>query len=204
MTEQTRYVIMLLTKKKYKKILQEVKYLRSELDYQEAVLSEAHLEFEFYYREWCANNDFDLVQLNQDNAKQVEQVFKTREEKLVPLEAPVVKRDEKKISKLYKKLARELHPDKETGDVKKFKKVAEAYKNGDWSLLLEEAVELEIEPENLAELIPLLKEEAKTLKGKIKHNEEMYSWKYHLCDEDDECKQKLVKCFLKQLFNLEL
>ena len=164
---------MSLTKKKYKKILQEVKYLRSELEYQEAVLSEAHLEFELYYREWCANNDLDLV-------------------------------DEKRVSKLYRKLARELHPDKETGDARKFKKIAEAYKNGDWSLLLEEAVELEIEPDNLAELIPLLKEEGKTLKAKIKHNEEMYSWKYYLCEEEQECKAKLVKQFLKQLFNLEL
>lgn len=195
---------MSLTKIKYKKVLQEVKYLRTELEYQEAVLSEAHLEFEFYYRQWCADNDLDLVQLNEDNAKQVEQVFVTTENKLVPLEVPPEKQDEKKVSKLYKSLVRELHPDKETGDVKKFKKVAEAYKNGDWSILLEEAIELDMEPDNLAELIPLLKDEAKTLRGKIKHNEEMYSWKYHLCDEDDQCKQKLVKQFLKQLFNLEL
>ncbi len=194
---------MLLTKKKYKKILQEVKYLRSELEYQEAVLSEAHLEFELYYREWCANNDIDLSKLNQVNAKQVEKVFQKTEAKLVPFEQQPEKQDEKTVSKLYRKLARELHPDKETGDAKKFKKIAEAYKSGDWSLLLEEALELEIEPENTAELIPLLKEEAKTLRGKIKHNEEMYSWKYHEC-ENEECKVRLVKHFLKQLFNLEL
>ena len=195
---------MSLTKKKYKKILQEVKYLRSELEYQEAVLSEAHLEFEFYYREWCANNDLDLVELNKQNSKQVQKIFKREENKLAPLEVPPEKQDEKRASKLYRKLARELHPDKDTGDARKFKKIAEAYKNGDWSLLLEEAVELEIEPDNLAELIPLLKEEGKTLKAKIKHNEEMYSWKYYLCEEDQECKVKLVKQFLKQLFNLEL
>ena len=195
---------MSLTKKKYKKILQEVKYLRSELEYQEAVLSEAHLEFELYYREWCANNDLDLVELNKQNSKQVQKIFKREESKLVPLEAPPEKQDEKRVSKLYRKLARELHPDKETGDARKFKKIAEAYKNGDWSLLLEEAVELEIEPDNLAELIPLLKEEAKTLKAKIKRNEEMYSWKYYLCEEDQKCKKNLVKQFLKQLFNLEL
>ena len=46
--------------RKYQKLLKEVNYLRSELDYQEEVLRVAHLDFESYYREWCANNDIDL------------------------------------------------------------------------------------------------------------------------------------------------
>ena len=37
--------------KKYKKLLMEVKFLRSELEYQEAVLEDTHLEFETKYRD---------------------------------------------------------------------------------------------------------------------------------------------------------
>ena len=48
-----------------------------------------------------------------------------------------------------------------------------------------------------------MKEEAKKLRQKIKGNEKTYSWKFQEC-VTDECKEILVKQFLKHLFNLEL
>ena len=78
-------------------------YLRSELEYQEEVLRTAHFDFERYYREWCANNDLDLVELNKQNSKQVQSIFKQEETKLAPLETPPEKQDEKRVSKLLNK-----------------------------------------------------------------------------------------------------
>ena len=46
-------------------------------------------------------------------------------------------------------------------------------------------------------------EEAKKLRRKIKGNEGMYSWRFQEC-ETEECKEILVKQFLKQLFKVEL
>ena len=204
MTDQTKYVIMFIRKKKYKKLLMEVKFLRSELEYQEAVLSDAHLEFDVYYREWCEKNDIDLALLNKQSSNRVEKIFSSSEEKLTEIEKKPEKKEEKKMNKLYRQLAKELHPDKNEGDDKIFKTINSAYENGDWSILLEKALEMGIEPDNLAEITPLLKQEAEVLRQKIQRNNDMYSWKFYECEGDEECITELVKGFLKHLFNLEV
>jgi len=212
LTDPIEYVIMSIRVKKYKKLLQEVKYLRSELEYQEEVLAEYHHLFEEYYRGWCGENGIDIAKQEQQNSKRVDEMIpKPNEQKYDSNELIILedtkqeqKEDMKKMNKLYRKLAMELHPDKQNGDEKKFAKLNEAYENGKWSVLLEEAIELGIEPDNFLYLSGLLKEEAENLREQIKHNKGIYSWKYYECDEDEDCKSKLIKDFLKQLFNLEI
>ena len=212
LTDPIECVIMSIRIKKYKKLLQEVKYLRSELEYQEEVLTEYHHLFEEYYRRWCGENDVDINKQEQQNSKRVDEIIPKPSKQEYDSNGLVVfedtrqeqKEDMKKMNKLYRKLAMELHPDKQNGDEKKFAKVNEAYENGKWSVLLEEAIELGIEPDNFLHLSELLKEEAKNLREQIKHNKGIYSWKYYECDEDEDCKIKLIKDFLKHLFNLEV
>ena len=57
--------------------------------------------------------------------------------------------------------------------------------------------------DDIKEIYPIMLEESKKLRAKIKQNKDNYSWKLYEC-ETEECKIKLVKQFLKQLFNLEL
>ena len=58
-------------------------------------------------------------------------------------------------------------------------------------------------PDDFEELIPLMKSEAVRINKKIESNKAMYSWKYQECTTE-ECKQFLIKKFLKQLFKLGL
>ena len=84
-----------------------------------------------------------------------------------------------------------------------FAAASAAYETGDWSRLLEIAEIYEILPDNIEEIYPLMTEEAKKLRQKIKRNENMYSWKFQEC-ATEECKEILVKQFLKHLFKAEL
>ena len=213
LTDLIEYVIMSIRRKKYKKILQEVKYLRSELEFQHEVLNEYHLIFEQHYRRWCAENGINIAKQEEKNSDRVEKIIpKTKTEKQnydidnrVTVEnGEENKEDKKKLNKIYRKLAMWLHPDKIGGDEKKFAKITEAYEQGNWSVLLEEAIELGIEPDNISELIPLLKEEAEEIKKEIEHNKGIYSWKIYECEEDENCINNLIKGFVKQLFNLEV
>ena len=212
MTDQTRCVIMSIRIKKYKKLMHEVKYLRTELEYQEEVLAEYHQLFEEYYRRWCADNSVDIGQQEQQNAKRVEEIVpepKTiqkhdKNDRIIPEKHIQDKLDAKKFNKLYKKIAMELHPDKDTGDADKFAKASDAYEKGFWSVLLEYALELDIEPDNLSEMLPLLKKEAEKIRKQIQSNSGVYSWKFYECEEDESCKERLIKDFLKHLFKLEI
>ena len=198
--------------KKYKKHIMELKFLRSELQYQEEVLSAAHQDFEVWYREWCDKNEVDLGGLNKKHKSRVSKILpqpnfpdlKHDENGISILaEKPVEKKEQKKFTNLFKQIAKQAHPDKPNGSSLNFAAASAAYEMGDWSRLLEIAEIYRILPDNIEEIYPLMIEEAKKLRAKIKHNKGIYSWKFQEC-ETEECKEVLVKQFLKQLFNLEL
>jgi hypothetical protein len=197
--------------RKYHKLLKEVTYLRSELEYQEEVLRTAHFDFERYYREWCANNDVDVDALNKEHEDRVDKIIPNPEKQqysdkgeLIPTDQIEIKRKANKFSKIYRQLARELHPDKEEGNEEKFSRISDAYNNGDWSVLLEAASDLDILPDNFKDIFPLMKEEIDNLKKKITNNEKTYSWLLYECEDDTNCKNRIVKQFLKHLFKLEI
>lgn len=193
--------------------MHEVKYLRTELEYQEEVLTEYHQVFEEYYRRWCAENDVDIGQQETQNAERVDKIIPEPQalqqshdesDRIIPEQHIKDKLDAKKFNKLYRKIAMELHPDKDTGNADKFAKASDAYEKGFWSVLLEYALELGIEPENLSEMLPLLKKEATKIRKKIQYNNGIYSWKFYECEDNEECKERLIKDFLKYLFKLEI
>ena len=64
-----------IKRKKYKKHIMELKFLRSELSYQEEVLSIAHQDFEIWYRQWCADNNVNLAELNQKHESRVSKII---------------------------------------------------------------------------------------------------------------------------------
>ena len=104
---------------------------------------------------------------------------------------------------LGKQVAKATHPDKHEGTMLDFKAASSAYQSGDWAMLLQIAEEHNIMPEDLSEVLPVMKEEAKRLKETIEYNKTMYSWMFQEC-ETEQCKENLVKKFLKQLFKVEL
>ena len=53
----------------------ELKFLRSELQYQEEVLSVAHQDFELWYRQWCIDNNINLDELNEKHEKRVNKIL---------------------------------------------------------------------------------------------------------------------------------
>ena len=69
----------LLDYKKYKKKLKELLYYRSELDYQNDILVDAHQAFEEYYLRYCAENNIDLQALNEVNRNKVDQTLEKSE-----------------------------------------------------------------------------------------------------------------------------
>ena len=189
----------------------ELKFLRSELSYQEEVLSIAHQDFEIWYRQWCADNNVNLAELNQKHESRVSKIisqpifrdFEFDEAGILVLNKEEKKEEKQKFQKLFKQVAKVTHPDKHEGTILDFKAASAAFENGDWAMLLQIAEQYQIIPEDLNEVLPIMKEEAERLKKTIQHNKETYSWKLQEC-ETEKCKENLVKQFLKQLFNLEL
>ena len=85
----------MIKKLKFKKLSNEYKSHKFELEMVREILKDAHLEFEVYYRRWCAENDVDLESLNKENQKKVEAIFDNQEKGLIRIQ----NKKEKKVDK---------------------------------------------------------------------------------------------------------
>ena len=185
---------------KFKKLRKELQYWLSEAEYVKEVLKEWHHTFEDYQREFCIEHDINLAELNTNNSEKVDKIMVNAVGPVKPtVDFKAVKQD-KQIKNLYKQLARKLHPDV-GGDEEEFKKITTALSENNFEKLLdmcdEHAILIEIDDE----LIKLIKKQIKDTKKKINKDKSTYSWSLYNCEDNKECKEKVMKNFLKHLFN---
>ncbi len=204
----------LLNFKKYKKKLKELLYYRSELEYQNDVLSTAHRDFETYYLQYCANNGIDLKILNETNREKVNKTFEESEANTNALIHKSTKKskDETKVfNPIYKEIAKKVHPDKLSIFLPKdeleekeglFKQAATAMDMADWGKLLEVADRLNIKPKNFDGMEAEMDAEINKIKLIKENNENMLSWIWYQC-EDDDCRDEIVRNFLFTLFGFQ-
>ena len=192
---------MSIQQKKFKRLRKELQFVQSELEYVQEVLSEWHLIFEEYHRDYCKRKEIDLAQLNKQSSKKIDQ--------LIP--KPVIKdngitlydnqKDKSVFKKLYKKIARKLHPDL-GGDEKEFQEATTAMQEKNFEKILDICDKHDILIEIDKEMLKLLEQQISDTKEKIKKEKSTYSWSLYSC-ADDKCKDNVVKKFLKHLFNYE-
>lgn len=192
---------MSIQQKKFKRLRKELQFVQSELEYVQEVLSEWHLIFEEYHRDYCKKKEINLDQLNKQSSKKVDQLIP----KPVKKENGVVlydnQKDKEVFKKLYKKIARKLHPDL-GGDEKEFQEATTAMQEKNFEKILDICDKHDILIEIDKEMLKLLEQQISDTKEQIKKEKSTYSWSLYSC-ADDKCKDNVVKKFLKHLFNYE-
>ena len=125
---------------KWKRLMNEISFLYDELSLIEELTKDAGLEFEAYYRSYCAQKNIDRNKQNADNKERIKDMY-GKDPEILPQDLPVseysgsmdiaisehVATDEEELAfqereefkdlhnefnKLFKKLALQLHPDK--------------------------------------------------------------------------------------------
>ena len=76
----------MINRLKFKKLLNEYKSHKFELEMVREILKDAHIEFDLFYRKWCVENDVDIAKLNNQNKKNVEVAFEKQEKGLAVIE----------------------------------------------------------------------------------------------------------------------
>ena len=127
---------MSIEQKKYKRLRKELQFVQSELEYVLEVLSEWHFVFEEYRRDYCKRKGIDLDQLNKESSKKVEQLIPKPVKKDNGVVSYNNKKDKDIFKKLYKKIARKLHPDL-GGDEKEFQEVTSAMQEKNFEKILD-------------------------------------------------------------------
>ncbi len=194
-------------KLKFKKLLNQYRSLRFELEFIEDVLSEYHLIFEETYRKYCAENDIDLQALHEQNQEKVEKLFSN---KPVPKEEEEIVESKAMSSRhksLYRDLAKKLHPDLlPEGDPRydeyeqAFKEAAAAFDNSSWGDLFDLAERFDVNARNFGPLCDSLKEDIEKISAKIDNEKKTFSWALYECEETEDCTERVIKNFLMAVF----
>jgi len=206
---------MSLVVKKYKKLVKELLFAYSELEYVEEVLKDAHLDFELYYQAFCKDNNVPIDQLNKDNVEKLETVYpkkqiKTDEEGIVQIEEQKPTKQEHRVfQRMYRIIAKKLHPDKFSNQdqtpevlekIEAFKQATGSYNKKNWAKFLDICEKYDILPTRYEKINSLIRDEISEIGKKVNNKKLAFSWRFYECEENDSCKNKVMKNFLFQLF----
>jgi len=197
-------------KLKFKKLLNEYRTLKFELEYIREVINTSQWEFEDHYRQYCLDNDINLQELNSKNEKRVEEHFACKGSEAIKNSIQIIHQKEEFNSKeIFKQIARKFHPDTISDDdpdkEKKenvFKRATDAIDKAKWGELFDIVDEHDLNLKNYDEIFRSLKLDIKRMQKIINTEISSYSYLFHECEQDENCKKNVIRRFLKQLFNI--
>lgn len=228
-------------KLRWKRNLNYLRFCHEELDMVSKISNDVAPEFQQFYEQYCRDKNIDLVTLSQQNSDRIEKAYnrkpKPNPELSVPelgpdtgeivvrpesdlgeeppQEAYEMSQDDHEIheafSKLFKKIALVIHPDKmddslsaeeknERADL--FRDANRAFSDKKYFILLDIAEKFKIStPKNYDQQIRWMKRKTKGMEEQIRKQKTTYNFKFAE-SETIEAKEILVTQFLKQLFNI--
>jgi len=210
---------MSLLIKKYKKLVKQLLFTYSELEFVEAVLKDAHLDFEMFLQEYCRKNNVPIQQLNEKNAEKLEKVLpkieqKTDKDGVILYDKPEKDTPAHKVfQRMYRVLAKKMHPDKFANremtpeieeKIESFKSATGAFNKRNWAKFLDICEKYDILPSRYDKINLVIKREIDDINQTIRNKKKAFSWTLYECDDDEECKEKTIENFLFQLFQYKL
>ena len=198
-------------KLKFKKLLNEYRALQYEHEYIKEVLKDAHQDFDAYYRRFCEIYLVNIERLEKKKNDRLKHAYERSEK-------PTMKGVEEKLrakdydhKKIFKEIARKLHPDRLNQDDPRleefeddFKKAASGINDGNWGDLFDVAEKHDIDIKEYDKVNQSIKDSIKILSKKISDLKNQYSYMFYECEDDKQCKDNIIKNFLRQVFGHNL
>ena len=145
-----------------KKLKSEYKFLKVEVEYQAELFETARKEFDKKFS--------NLLNLNVPNEKKVKE------------KKPVRK---KSLTKVYKKLAQKIHPDKKTGDTEDFRKLKKSVDDSDIDTMMDLADEYDIDIEVEVNQKDILLGKIERLKNKLDYYRKTLIMQWYTIDDSE-------------------
>ena len=207
-------------KREYTKLIFEMKFLYADLEYHEIVFEESKEAFnkglkDFMRRHNIKGNIHDYQNKNQPEQTEikVKSDLDSSPEDFYNTPLKESKITNKELSKLFKEIAVQTHPDKLNKDmsaqekskkINMFLKAKKAAEEDDWFKLQEVAIDLGIDlPSPTKNQLDLLKEKIVNIKAKIHRMSDTFAWKWNHLEANDN-KDSLMKQYMKIAFGIEV
>jgi len=231
------------TKLKWKKLTGKLRYLYEELQIVEDMSNAAAGDFQSHYEQYCDKNNIDLSELNNKHNERIQKLYpgeKKTEETPVseysgstalalsvdeeadksscePIEPEFMHHEEREMhdifSKLFKKLATIIHPDKlansDYSEDKKeemssmFTTAKTALENKRYFILIDFAERLGVTiPRNYKQQMKWMKRELEKLRAEIAAVTRTYNYSFAEAESESD-KDKLIRKFMTQVFGYD-
>jgi len=206
----------------WSRYVQKLKSQSTELDLLDDITTEIASDFQEYYEEYCRKRNIDLNDLNNKNQDKIGEAYGTNKpvdenEDVGARQEEEMTKEEKELfnsfSKLFKKIALRLHPDridknlpieKQEEMINTFQKANKAMEERKYFLLLDIAESLNLElPKNYSLQIKWMKKQISETKNQIQGKLRTYNYKFSEAETDEE-KDILIEQFMRQLFGFQL
>jgi len=227
------------SKLKWKRILNQLRFYSVELDTVKEIVQETAPDFQKYYESFCGTHNIDVGELNNKHRERVQELYgkpdtsggdenepdvdnlgetsiivhESSSSAPTPTEPYQMTQDEKEMheafSKLFKKIALALHPDRvdknlppETRKdmISRFQKANGAMDQKKYFILLDIADELNITtPRNYVQQNRWMKREINRIEQLVHKQKSTYNYKFADTETDDQ-RDTLMQQFLYQLF----
>ena len=145
-----------------KKLKSEYKFLKVEVEYQAELFETAKKEFDKKFS--------NLLNLNIPNEKKVKEKKSVRK---------------KSLTKVYKKLAQKIHPDKKTGDTEDFRKLKKSVDDSDIDTMMDLADEYDIDIEVEVNQKDILLGKIERLKNKLDYYRKTLIMQWYTIDDSE-------------------
>lgn len=206
----------------WSRYVQKLKSQSTELDLLDDITTEIASDFQEYYEEYCRKRNIDLNDLNNKNQDKIGEAYGTNKpvdenEDVGARQEEEMTEEEKELfnsfSKLFKKIALRLHPDridknlpieKQEEMINTFQKANKAMEERKYFLLLDIAESLNLElPKNYSLQIKWMKKQISETENQIQGKLRTYNYKFSEAETDEE-KDILIEQFMRQLFGFQL
>jgi len=198
-------------KLKFKKLLNEYRSLQYEQEYVKEVLKDAHLDFDVYYRRFCEIYLVNIEKLEKKKSDKLKAAYEHSEKPAMKGVEEKLRSKEYDHKKVFKQIARKLHPDKLSEDDPRlqefendFKTAAAGINDGNWGDLFNIAEKHDIDIEDYDSVNQSIKDSIVLVRKKIQELKNQYSYMFYECEEDEHCKDNIIKSFLRQVFGHNL
>lgn len=230
-------------KLQWRHALSQLRYCNEELQYTIEASKAFAPEFESFYRKFCAENKINITQLDNDHKERLNKLYGNQEiaDKNAQNQSEINGSGDSSIvlhdksfqnnnnsnyemtaddiamhdafSKLFKKIALKLHPDRISKSLPKeevemrinmFQNANQAYEDKKYYVLLEYAESFNIStPKNYDQQIRWMKRESQKIIKQVDKEKNTYNYGFSQLETEQE-KEELIKKFLFQLFKVRL
>ena len=177
----------------YKKWIHKYKFLQEDLLDTDELLKKYVQKFNEDFEDNPSEEQLKQQAINKEKLKNL----KEEKEDQDPQEQKEIIKEDKPGKKLYKKLSKIYHPDRETGDEDKFKSISVLYNSGDTVGLILEAIDADIEVEDYIdeEMANSFEQSCEMLESKIANKKNSLAW--HWFNIPEEKKEAFKEHLLK-------